>query len=96
MTTVSIKQDAVSAALTIDATLGGTTLRLIPDVDVKFAVENGTRYLFLEAISASTGNTKFKLTFKNAQRWNGNRYVEDAGYDGYRKRLRVYVPGVAS
>ena len=96
MRTVSITQDTSSSKLTIDATLGGTTKRLIAGVEVKFSVEDGIRYLSLIAVSNSTGTIPFKLKFKNAQRWNGNRYVRDTGYDGYRKTLRLYIPRVQS
>lgn len=94
MTEVSIKQDSGSSDLTLDATVGGTTRQLISSGTVRFQVDDGVRYLYLEGVSATTADTEFKLTFRNAQRWNGNRYLKDVGFDGYRKRFRLYIPGV--
>lgn len=94
MTIVSIKQDNQSGNLTIDSTLGGTTKQLVPGRNVKFEVGDGKRFLALAAVSGSTGDIKFKLSFTKAQRWNGNAYFKDTGHDQYRNLLSIYVPRV--
>lgn len=95
MTTVSIKQDADSADLAIDATLGGETKQLVPGHKVKFDVEDGGRFLYLDMISESTGYINFTLNFTNAQRFNGDRFFDDEGFDGYYNKIKIYVPGVS-
>lgn len=92
MTIVSIKQDKESKVLTIKAVLGGTTNQLVPDEEVDFEVDDGSRELTLDMISDSTGNTDFRLDFTKAERPNGNDYIKDIGHHGYWNRLKLHVP----
>lgn len=96
MTNVSIEQNSASTDLTIDITLGGVTQQLVHGVSVVFNVGDGLRFLYIEAVSSGIGNTRFELTLKKAQRPNGKPVIEATGFDGYRKRLGIYVPSVSS
>jgi hypothetical protein len=96
MTNVSIKQSAASNDLTIDITLGGVTRQLVHGVGVVFSVDDGLRFLYIEAVSSETGSTSFELALTNAQRPNGKSVISATGFDGYRKRLGIYVPSVSS
>lgn len=61
-----------------------------------FPCENGRRRITVEILTSKTGLISYRLDFSNAQRWNGNRYVQDKIFGGEIKAFYVYVPGVRS
>lgn len=88
---VSLKQDAASHALEIEARIGNVSKLLKPDVEITLNVEPGGRDLHLAIPQTNpSGDVSFTIEMKNATRQQKS-IIDDTGYPGYRRRFQVTV-----
>ena len=88
---VTLKQDAASHDLNIEAKLSDISKLLKPDQEITFNVKPGGRYLNLTIPQTNlSGFVPFIIEMTNATREQRSK-IDDIGYPGYRRRFHLTV-----